>query len=109
MKLIIKSKNDIFKNGAIYNLDNFSIIEPAIKEIDDKKTYILQGYVGIICHNLIAFENEEDITAIFDYIIKVFTDKDNDVDAIVIDMDKFESGKYILVTDIINLVIRNYY
>lgn len=37
MKLIIKSKNNIFKNGAIYNLDNFSIIEPAIKEIDDKR------------------------------------------------------------------------
>lgn len=109
MKLIIKSKNDIFKNGAIYNLDKFSIIEPIIKEIDDKKIYILQGYVGIICHNLIAFESEEDIAAIFDYIINVFTDEDKDVDAIVIDMDKFESGKYILVTDIINLVTRSYY
>lgn len=103
MKLIIKSKNDIFKNGAIYNLDNFSIIEPIIKEIDDKKIYILQGYVGITCHNLITFESEEDITAIFDYIINVFIDEYNDVNAIVIDMDKFESGKYTLVTDIIDL------
>lgn len=109
MKLIIKSKNNIFKNGAIYNLDNFSVIEPAIKEIDDKKTYILQGYTGIICHNLIAFENEEDITAIFDYIIKVFTDTDNDVDAIVIDMDKLQNGRYKLVTNVIDLVRRSYY
>ena len=42
MKLIIKSKNNIFKNGAIYNLDNFSVIEPAIKEIDDKKEIPVQ-------------------------------------------------------------------
>lgn len=109
MKLIIKSKNNIFKNGAIYNLDNFSVIEPVIKEIDDKKTYIIQGYVGTICHNLIAFENEEDITAIFDYIIKVFIDTDNDVDAIVIDMDKLQNGRYKLVTNVIDLVRRSYY
>lgn len=109
MKLIIKSKNNIFENGAIYNLDNFSIIEPAIKEIDDKKTYILQGYVGIICHNLIAFENEENLAAIFDYIIKVITDTDYDVDAIVIDMDKLQNGRYTLVTDVIDLVRRSYY
>ena len=58
---------------------------------------------------MIAFENEENLAAIFDYIIKVITDTDNDVDAIVIDMDKLQNGRYTLVTDVIDLVRRSYY
>lgn len=67
-----------------------------------KKKIILLLMTAVISCSLLGCGEE--------YIIDVDTETDvMAVDAIVIDMDKLQNGRYTLVTDVIDLVRRNYY
>lgn len=67
-----------------------------------KKKIILLLMTAVISCSLLGCGEE--------YIIDVDTETDvMAVDAIVIDMDKLQNGRYTLVTDVIDLVRRSYY